>query len=205
MNESHDTRAALLKSAKRLLAERGYRGTSIKAITSDAGANLGAVTYHFGTKEALYHEVLRSLLEPLAERMRTALDPETPALVRIEALVRTYLSYMNENWELPSLMLHELSLSGKLPQPIQETVSAIMAMVSDLIREGQAAGEILAGNPLMLTASTMAQPLFFLVMRRPLKEVAGIDMRERMTQQMVLEHLISFVRRGLTIDGSTNS
>ena len=205
MNESHDTRAALLKSAKRLLAERGYRGTSIKAITSDAGANLGAVTYHFGTKEALYHEVLRSLLEPLAERMRTALDPETPALVRIEALVRTYLSYMNENWELPSLMLHELSLSGKLPQPIQETVSAIMAMVSDLIREGQAAGEIVAGNSLMLTASTMAQPLFFLVMRRPLKEVAGIDMRERMTQQMVLEHLISFVRRGLTIDGSTNS
>lgn len=202
MNESHDTRLALLDSARKLFAERGYRGTSIKAITTDAQANLGAVTYHFGTKETLYHEVLRSLMGPLAAAMRAAIDSNVPVLSRIEAVVRTYLGYMYEHWELPSLMLHELSLSGTLPRPIHEAVTAIMGMVSGLIREGQAAGEIVAGDPLMLTASTMAQPLFFLVMRRPLKEIAGINVRERPTQEIVLEHLMSFLRRGLANNGS---
>ena len=33
--------------------ESGYEGTSMRMITGEAGVNLAAVNYHFGSKEAL--------------------------------------------------------------------------------------------------------------------------------------------------------
>lgn len=48
----------LLEAAERLFAERGYAGASVRAICAEAGANLNAVSYHFGGKQALYQAVL---------------------------------------------------------------------------------------------------------------------------------------------------
>jgi DNA-binding transcriptional regulator YbjK len=43
---SPDTRTQILDAAERLFAEHGFRGTSVRAITDLAGANLAAVGYH---------------------------------------------------------------------------------------------------------------------------------------------------------------
>ena len=42
------TRDRILIAAERLFAERGFRGTSVRAITDLAGANLAAVGYQIG-------------------------------------------------------------------------------------------------------------------------------------------------------------
>jgi len=47
----------VLDAAERLFAERGFAGTSVRDITDAAGANLGAVNYHFRSKAQLYAEV----------------------------------------------------------------------------------------------------------------------------------------------------
>ena len=47
------TRARLLDAAETLFAENGFDGTSLRSITSAAGANLAAVNYHFQSKEGL--------------------------------------------------------------------------------------------------------------------------------------------------------
>ena len=57
-HESHDTKEALLLAAGELFAERGYDGTSIRAIAEKAKANIAAINYHFGSKDALYASVL---------------------------------------------------------------------------------------------------------------------------------------------------
>ncbi|CAA9412384.1 MAG: Transcriptional regulator, AcrR family, partial [uncultured Rubrobacteraceae bacterium] len=41
-----DTKTRILDAAERLFAERGFEGTSIRAVTAEAGANLAAVGYH---------------------------------------------------------------------------------------------------------------------------------------------------------------
>lgn len=63
------TMQRILDSAERLFAEHGYAGTSLRAITSDAGVNLAAVNYHFGSKEELVKRVFERKMVP-ANRAR---------------------------------------------------------------------------------------------------------------------------------------
>jgi AcrR family transcriptional regulator len=47
------TRQRLLEATRALLAEHGEEGVTLRAITDAANANVAAVSYHFGSKEAL--------------------------------------------------------------------------------------------------------------------------------------------------------
>ena len=66
------TRTELIAAGRKLFGRRGFDGASIRAITKEAGANLGAVTYHFGSKHGLYSAVLEEGLRPMAARVQAA-------------------------------------------------------------------------------------------------------------------------------------
>ncbi|MFF3754071.1 TetR/AcrR family transcriptional regulator [Streptomyces sp. NPDC002018] len=86
-----DTRTQLLNAAEHLFAERGYRGTSVRAITELAGANLAAIGYHFGSKAELLAAVARRVIEPITAAQRAGLDrllartPDPPVTELVEA------------------------------------------------------------------------------------------------------------------------
>ena len=63
-----DTKERILDAAEELFAERGFNGTSLRAVTSAAGVNLAAVNYHFGSKEALLHAALGRRIAPVNEQ-----------------------------------------------------------------------------------------------------------------------------------------
>jgi AcrR family transcriptional regulator len=60
-----DTRKRLLEATEWLFIESGYEAMSLRHITARAGANLAAVNYHFGSKEALVQELLSQRLDRL--------------------------------------------------------------------------------------------------------------------------------------------
>jgi AcrR family transcriptional regulator len=60
-----DTRRRLLEAAESLFIECGYEAMSLRQITAKANANLAAVNYHFGSKEALMQELLSQRLDRL--------------------------------------------------------------------------------------------------------------------------------------------
>ena len=62
-HETDPTRERILHAAAEIFADRGFRGTSIRAICEKAGTNVAAVNYHFQSKEKLYIEVFRNLFE----------------------------------------------------------------------------------------------------------------------------------------------
>lgn len=69
-----DTRERILDVAERLFMAHGFEGTSMRQITGDAGVNLAAVNYHFGSKESLMEEVFRRRLGSLNEERMRVLD-----------------------------------------------------------------------------------------------------------------------------------
>jgi len=87
-----DTRDALLDAAERLFAERGLRSASLRAITGEAGANLAAVNYHFGSKQGLVQAVFARRLEPLnRERLdRLAACEAAPGGPTVDCVVRAF-------------------------------------------------------------------------------------------------------------------
>lgn len=58
--KEQNTRDRLLAAAMALFAERGFEKTTMVAISERAGANIAAVNYHFGDKQALYVDALRA-------------------------------------------------------------------------------------------------------------------------------------------------
>lgn len=62
-SEKRGSREALLDSAAKLFAEKGYAGVGTREIAADAGANLGMIKYHFGSKGELFVAAIHQLLE----------------------------------------------------------------------------------------------------------------------------------------------
>jgi AcrR family transcriptional regulator len=69
-----DTRTRVLDVAERLFAQQGFAETSLRNITSDAGVNLAAVNYHFGSKDALLFAVLERRIGPINQERLSILD-----------------------------------------------------------------------------------------------------------------------------------
>jgi TetR/AcrR family transcriptional regulator, regulator of cefoperazone and chloramphenicol sensitivity len=82
---SEVTRERIMKAAERLFAERGYDGTSIRAIVAKARVNQAAINYHFAGKDGLYREVLRGAFRVLTER-QPGHAAQASAMSREEAL-----------------------------------------------------------------------------------------------------------------------
>lgn len=74
VNESRDTKILILDAAERLFADHGFAATSMRTITSEAGVNLAAVNYHFGSKEALIGEVFARRFQPVNDERLELLD-----------------------------------------------------------------------------------------------------------------------------------
>lgn len=74
VTEISDTRSRILDAAERLFMEHGLEATTLRMITAEAQANIAAVNYHFGSKEALIEELFRRRLTWLNEQRLAELD-----------------------------------------------------------------------------------------------------------------------------------
>jgi len=192
-----DTRAALLEAGRHAFARRGFDGASVRDITREAGANLGAITYHFGSKRALYSEVLKANLTPVVDRVGIAASgPGTP-MERLSAVIAVFFEQLSKNPELPRLMLQEVSAGKQPPPEVVAIVQRNAGYVMGILRDGQASGEMHVGSLLFTTVSIVAQPLFMNIMAPLLREVGGIDVSDPHTRKAASEHVNAFLRAAL--------
>jgi AcrR family transcriptional regulator len=194
------TRDRILATARTLFAARGYEATSIRDITRTAQVNLGAVTYHFGSKQALYEAVIASFVDPLRARFDAAVAADGSTLDRIERVVQAFFEHFRGQPEQPALMLHELAREGPLPRPIQEWIQYVLATLTRLVAEGQAEGAIVEGSPLLLTVTIIAQPFFFALTRHPMERIPGLQTMPAADPDAV-RVACAVLRRGLCAPG----
>jgi AcrR family transcriptional regulator len=70
----HETRTRILDAAEELFMQHGFEATSMRQLTAKAGANLAAVNYHFGSKDALIEAVFRRRLDAMNAARIAELD-----------------------------------------------------------------------------------------------------------------------------------
>lgn len=191
------TEFTLLDAGRRLFPRHGFDGTSIRAITREAHANLGAVTYHFGSKQALYEAVVRSLALPFRERLAVAAaEPGTP-LDRLERVVRAFFGHLAEHPELPRLILHQLASERPMPETAIQVLRANHQTIATVIAEGQRDGSVRAGDPRLLALSIGSQPMLLTLIRRVLEQAVVLDQQDPGVWRDLVDSVAGFVRAGL--------
>ncbi|HSJ16287.1 MAG TPA: TetR/AcrR family transcriptional regulator [Longimicrobiales bacterium] len=193
------TREALLLSAREAFAERGFDAASVRTITAGAGANLGAITYHFGSKRALYDAVVDGAVGPLADRLTALIAEPRPALERVAAVVRTMFEYFDAHPDTPRLLLQELANGRMLPDAALRHMGRLFAALTTLVSEGQAEGTMRPGEPRLMALTIIAHPVHANLFRSVLRDIAGVDLAEAPVRARVIANAEAFVRGGLAV------
>ncbi|MCB1357253.1 MAG: TetR family transcriptional regulator [Maritimibacter sp.] len=76
------TKVKILDAAELLFGARGFDGVSLRDITDEAGVTLALASYHFGTKESLFEEVVARRAAVLGEGRLKRLEALDAAGVR---------------------------------------------------------------------------------------------------------------------------
>lgn len=96
MNEKPDvnTKDALLAAAIEVFADKGFDAATVRDICSKANANVAAVNYHYGGKEALYVAVLEEIFPE--DHTKKGVDKNLPPDEQLRMYLRTMVSEIYE-------------------------------------------------------------------------------------------------------------
>jgi len=86
---------AFLDAAEFMFGENGYSGTTMRSIAEKANANLGAIHYYFGSKEALLKKVLERYMVPahaeLMKKLRLCVPASDEVAPDFYILLKAYI------------------------------------------------------------------------------------------------------------------
>ncbi|MGI5348501.1 TetR/AcrR family transcriptional regulator [Streptomyces sp. CA-250714] len=150
-----DTAHKLIEATQELLWERGYVGTSPRAIQQRAGAGQGSMYHHFGGKP----DLARAAVRKSAEEMRTTADADLSRAGSARDRVRAYLR--RERSVLRGCRIGGLAqdpdvvADPELRAPLRETFDWLRARLTGVLEEGRANGEFGPGFDPAGTAATI--------------------------------------------------
>lgn len=150
------SRDAVLAAAKQRFATEGYERTTLRAIAADAHVDPSMVLYLFGSKEELFRESLRLIIDPdlLVAALTGAGDDDPDIGTR---MVRTYLHI----WETPDTaasmraMLHSATSNADAQEAFRGFMQDyVLTAVSEVLGGGEHARlrAMLAASSLVGTA-----------------------------------------------------
>jgi AcrR family transcriptional regulator len=134
------TQESILGAARESLRERGYSGTSIRAVAERAGVQLSLVHYHFGSKQAMLVAVLEHENEQLLERQQALFAGPGPLSVKWRAACRFLeddleSGYVRILWELWAAGLADEQLAARWREATAGWRRLIAEVVEDWSQE----------------------------------------------------------------------
>lgn len=131
----------LIESTRELLWERGYVGTSPKAILERAGAGQGSMYHHFKGKPDLALAAIRRTAEELRATTEGVLDQPGTPYERIEAYLRRERDVLRGCPIGRLTMDPDVIASAELREPVDETLDAIRERLAGIVEEGKEQGQ----------------------------------------------------------------
>jgi len=119
--DGKDTKQKILEISSKFFAEKGYLDARVSEICKEAGANLAAVNYHFGSKERLYTEVWRKAFAEALEiyPIDGGLGEDASAEELLRALVNSLLHRVLDKGKLGYAGKILMTEMGNPSKPIQ--------------------------------------------------------------------------------------
>ena len=192
-----DTRQRLLDAAGEVFAERGFRRATVREICRKASANIAAVNYHFGDKDALYMEVLRE-----AQRVAHAkypvtlgLGPDATPEQRLHAYVRSSLLRLLDPgrpaWHGVLISREMVEPTAALDLLIKESVRPRFELLLGIVRE--LLGPDVPEERVRLCALSIAgQCVYYYHGRHLITRLQPPEEREPLEVERLADHITEF-------------
>jgi AcrR family transcriptional regulator len=148
------SRAEIVDAAERVFSEDGLRNGSLRRIADLSGYSTAAIYKFFDSRQHLVAETVnRRADEYLGELRRAAESAGTP-LERLHLIVDNAAAYFLARGHFRSL-LRQMQGGSAIVGPVLDAFgddvlgryAHAMTLMTDLIREGQQAGEVRGGDP----------------------------------------------------------
>jgi AcrR family transcriptional regulator len=158
---SNTTRSrAILATASRLFAEKGYSQTTTAEIAREAGVAEGTLYHHFGSKDGIFLTLFDETMEGYLAGVDALLARETTGKVTLSAFVRFHFGYVSLRKEQYLILLRDFPVhlsvehfGGRSPQ--REKLDRITELFSRILARGQADGTLHLPFPARETAEML--------------------------------------------------
>ncbi|MDD2733206.1 MAG: TetR/AcrR family transcriptional regulator [Desulfuromonadaceae bacterium] len=145
---STEARERLLGAALELFTQRGYAATSVREICLEAGVTKPVLYYYFKSKEGIYQQLMEESYSQF-EVMLADLGSLTGS-VRLRVVCFCKSVFDTAVQQLPQVKLiysiYYGTPQGAPPFNLEQYYDRMLQVISALIQEGIAAGEIRQGN-----------------------------------------------------------
>ncbi|MDD9270909.1 TetR/AcrR family transcriptional regulator [Paenibacillus sp. GCM10023248] len=129
-----DVKHKIIISAKKLFAQQGYEGTSVRKICDEAGVSLPLISYHFGGKE----NVFLAILEPLEKLPFT---PETGDPKQdLQNYLEVMIAFYQREREISQIIRQELAMNSTRADKIITFIQNSTNKLKSILENGRAKG-----------------------------------------------------------------
>lgn len=166
-----DTRGQILMAARRSFAEKGYGGTTIRAVAGDANVDPSLVHHYFGSKDDLFLAALEIPVDP-RELVPTVFDGGVEGAG--ERLLRLFLSVWDDpRTRLPLIALVRTSLVQEAPETLLQ--QGLLRMVLTPLRSALPPDEADRRVQLVISQMTGLVVTRYLLALEPLASMPAED------------------------------
>ncbi len=140
-----ERREAILAAALDEFSARGFAAARLDDVAKRAGVAKGTIYLYFDDKEALFQELVRSLLTPVVGSIEALRDADIPIRVLADRLVDVFVNeiFGTKRREVIRLMITEGRRFPKLAEFYhREVLSRVMSAMRALLTRAAARGEV---------------------------------------------------------------
>jgi AcrR family transcriptional regulator len=139
---SDSTKEKIIQAAQQVFIRKGMDGARMQEIADEAGINKALLHYYFHTKEQLFNEVFYGILSQLIPGLIAIFKGEALFLVKIEAIITQYDTYLSEHPFLPQFVIREINRDPEQLSRFMSDQGLDFSVVEALIEKEVAMGNI---------------------------------------------------------------
>jgi len=168
-----ERRRQLIDAARKVFAERGFRGATTRQIAAAAGVTEALIFQHFPDKDSLYAAILdQGANEPCGdawldelEASRTTCDDVTV----IRTLYQGVIALHERDPDLLRLMVFSALEEHPLARHVNARATRLYRFLESFITDGQRAGRFKHGSPAFLARAALALPVYYILQQHLFK------------------------------------
>ena len=137
----------ILKAARRLFFDRGFKSVTVDSIAAKAEVSKGSIYLCFESKEEIYAQILISDNIALYERIKNFSHTEASATQLLLEFARIYVDYFLNNNELFRILMtfmmqtSQMNLTEKQNNELIRSTNQNIKIISEIIQKGIDSGE----------------------------------------------------------------